>query len=509
MIRNFLLAMLAAVAVLCAAPSALPADDPAFAFYEKQARDVLRTAGDKVWGAADDARRCGFYQFAIEQAQRALEYDPEQKDARDFLKYTKKDGKWVQDEEEFKKLPQQNVRPSNKSGASESEESFNKRVKKWEEDSLAKADKYVAAKYAELGDICAAKGFAEQAKKGYEASMRLDKDNDKARKGLGYTKFGKVWLTKKQDDARKQASKADVVKETDSTVWEDCLGVKLNKVQSGHARMESQFEVAELQQHCLAAETAYAYYLADFGMDPGDNVFGEDRKALWVITSTDDQWNKFVDRYGGNDKEFVRGLTGCGVGELTEGVRSSASSEKKLPDGRIEKNPGSTPEGRRDQVVHRLIHEMNHFVWRIDGKAWLDEGLAYYYTLKVLESTNTFCVARKKGDYANGNKDEGGMKDWGQTDNWKPLMKELVLKKNDLPLRQIMNQPIHVLQFDASVKAWSVCSYLMDKNRDKFLYFLGQMKDPGVKQDIVFQNTFDMGIEEFEKEWQEFVRRCY
>ena len=507
MIRNVLLAMLAGAAVLCAAPSALPADDPAYAFYEKQAKDVLRTAGDKVWGAADDARKCGFHQFAIEQAQRALEYDPEQKDARDFLKYVKKDGKWVQDEAAFKALPQTNIRPSNKNGAVESEESFNKRVKKWEEESLAKADKYVAARYAELGDICAAKGFPEQAKKGYEASMRLDKDNDKARKGLGYTKFGKVWLTKKQDDARKQASKAEAVKETETTVWEDCIGVKMNKVESGHIRIESPFEVAELQQHCLAGETAYAYYLADFGMEPSENVFG-DRKALFVVMSPDEQWNKFIDRFGGNDKEFTRQLSGCGVGDLTDGIRSG-SPERKGPDGKTVHDPGGTPEGRRDHIVHRITHELNRFVWRLGDKAWLDEGLAYYYTLKVLETTSTFCVARKKGDYANGNKDIGGMKDWGQSDNWKPLMKDLVAKKNDLPLRQIMSQPIHVLQFDASVKAWSVCSYLMDKNRDKFLYFLGQMKDPGVKQDVVFQNTFDTGIEEFEKEWQEYVRRCY
>src|SRR5205814_1059083 len=83
-----------------------------------------------------------------------------------------------------------------------------------------------AAKYAELGDICATKGFPDQAIKGYESAMRLDKDNEKARKGLGYTKFGKVWLTKKQDEARKAASKAEVVKEPDQDQWEQTIAAK-------------------------------------------------------------------------------------------------------------------------------------------------------------------------------------------------------------------------------------------------------------------------------------------
>ena len=78
-----------------------------------------------------------------------------------------------------------------------------------------------------------------------------------------------------------------------------------------------------------------------------------------------------------------------------------------------------------------------------------------------------------------------------------------------MALRLLMNQKMHEMQFDASVKAWSVCSYLMDLDREKFQTFLGTLKTPNAKQDMTLQDTYGKGIEEIEKEWQVFVLRCY
>ena len=508
MIRRIALAAVAALSLLALPVAARAADnDPGFAFYEKQAKEVLKTAGNKVWEAADDAERQGFHQFAIEQAQRALEFDPDQPDSREYLKYEKKQGKWVQDEAAFKAMPQGNVRPSNRSGAQEPEEVTQKRQEKWRDESLKKADKFVAARYAELGDICAAKGFKDQAQKGYEAAMRLDKDNEKARKGLGYIKFGKTWLTKKQDDARKSASKADAVKEPSDSVFETLFSTKLNKVESLHIRIESSAPVDELQAHCVAAETAYAYYLADFGIDPTIDVFDRN-KITFVIMTSEDQWNKFVDQFAGQDKEFSRQCGSLSSGIYMDGIRGGSPNKDK-GNGNIETSANNSPEGRRDTIVHRTTHTLNAVVWKISERAWLDEGLAYYYTAKVLDTTGTYCVGLKHGDYANQFKEEGGMKKWDQSDNWKPLVKATVQKKNDVALRLIMNQKMYEMQFDASVKAWSVCSWLMELDREKFMTFLKSAGEPGAKQDIQLQNTFDKGIEELEKTWQAWVLRCY
>ena len=52
-------------------PRAARAAEPGFDFYEAQAKKLLKGAGVKLWEVADEARKCGFHQFAIEQAQRS------------------------------------------------------------------------------------------------------------------------------------------------------------------------------------------------------------------------------------------------------------------------------------------------------------------------------------------------------------------------------------------------------------------------------------------------------
>ena len=508
MIRRTLLAAVALVFLALSGGAGAAENDIGFAFYEKSAKEVLKAAGTRVWECAKDAKTAGFFAFAIEQAERALEFDPDQPDARDFLKYERKAGKWVQNMEEYNSpgFRHENVRGGG--DKPESEESFNKRIKKWEDESLAKTNKYVAARYAELGDICAAKGYADQAQKGYEAAMRLDKENEKARKGLGYIKIGKTWMTKKQDEARKAASKSEVRKEAETTVWEDLFGTKLTKVASQHFRIESTFPAEELSGHCLAAETAYAYYLADFGKDPGEDVFDRGQ-MVFVICGTEEQWNKCVDTYGGADKEFTRQLGGMGVSDMVRIIRGSRQDQKvDKGGGKSEIQLGSTLESRRDMLVHLTVHTLNRRVWRLSDKAWLDEGLAYYYSLKVLESCLTHCVAQKKSDYA-GAKDEGGLKKWDDPNGWKPLLKEMVRKKDDTPLRTVAMQPLTKLDFRDTVKAWGVASWLMDLDRDKFTSVLDQMLDPAVKQDNVIQGTYGKGYEDLDEDWHRFALKSY
>jgi tetratricopeptide (TPR) repeat protein len=467
------------------------AEEPGFALYESAAKKILRSAGAKVWEAAEDARRSGFHQFAIEQAERAIGFDPDQKEAREFLRYAKRDGRWVRDEEAWNSpgVPKQNQRAASQGGAQESQESFDKRVEKWREESLQKADRFVAARYADLGDECASKGHLDQAKKGWEASLRLDPDNAKARKGLGYKRLGKTWLTAKQEQARKDAAKGTVVAE--GSRWDEFFGTKLNKVESAHFRIESPYAVEELMGYVAAIETAYAYYLTDFGMDPSVDVFGGGR-LTFVVMQTDDQWNKFVDAYGGADKEFTRQMSGTGDGNL---LRGTASKQ------------GSTVRGRTDQLVHQTVHSLNQFHWKVGHAAWIDEGLAYYYTLKVLETTSTFCVSLKKGNYVKPGND-GGIKEWGDAANWKPKIKELVLAKNDVPLRTLVNQPITQLQFDATVKAWCVVTWLMESDRDKFMQVLSQVGEQ-TKSEIVLQGLYEKGLEELDDAFHEHVRRTY
>ena len=160
--RRTLRFALLAVAAAFAAPAAGPAlgqdapeapKDPGFQFYEAAAKRILKTAGVKVWEAAETAKRSGLHQFAYEQAQRALEFDPDLKEAREHLGYVKKSEKWVLDAEAAGKVLKQNQK-----NEKVSQESFDKLMDKWREEALKPADVFVAAKYADLGDECLAKG---------------------------------------------------------------------------------------------------------------------------------------------------------------------------------------------------------------------------------------------------------------------------------------------------------------------------------------------------------------
>lgn len=230
----------------------------------------------------------------------------------------------------------------------------------------------------------------------------------------------------------------------------------------------------------------------DCGRDPGEDVFGGGR-ATFIVMKDDAQWNKFVDAHGGEDREFTRQMSGTGDGMLLHGIRTSA---------------GSSPAQRKDHIVHQSVHMLNRYVWNLRGAhAWADEGLAYYYTLKVLESLSTYCVALKKGNYAKpGN--EGGLKAWQDAANWKSKIKDLVRAKSDTPMRTLVLQPITQLEFDATVKAWCVVTWFMDSDRDKWLETLAQLRDGG-KDEPVLQGLWGKGLEELDDDWHRWVIKTY
>jgi hypothetical protein len=151
---------------------------------------------------------------------------------------------------------------------------------------------------------------------------------------------------------------------------------------------------------------------------------------------------------------------------------------------------------------------LNRYVWSIRGRhAWVDEGLAYYYTLKVLESTSTYCVALKKGSYEKPG-DEGGIKKWDDAANWKSKIKDLVKAKNDVPLRTLIYQPITTLEFQATVKSWCILTWFMDKDRDKWMSTMEQLKDASKSEDVL-QAVWEKGLEELDDDWHKWVIKTY
>ncbi len=488
-----------------AAPGALPAaaedrggapaqaaDDggEALRFFDARLAVMAKTCGEKLWEVANLAKGQGLHQFAYETCEILVsDWLPDHADARELLGHLKKGKEWIVD---TRTTPAKQNTKSDK----ESQKSFDEKIRKWKEQ-RTKVSAFIAGRLAVVGEECAAKGYKEQAVKAAERALSLDKDCAGARKLLGYEKFGALWVTPEKAAALKRSTEGKWVEEQSDL--EKALGAKLSKIQTPHFRIEDDGAKEALPEAVKNLETLYAYYLADIGRDPAEDVFGGRAMRICVV-SAKPLWDKWVDGFSeASDKEWTKGSnTYKNYVSLRIGILRVETAEHV---------------DTRDPMLHQAAHLMNHFVWKCGRIAWIDEGLAYYYTVKLQETTRTSCLAKgTEGGYAE-QKVVGGEKDWSVSERWKSYMKPLVQKKNDVELRKIMTTPLATLDLPSSVKAWGVISHLMDTRREKFIEFLTALKarkDPAAEpQEDVFQKVFGTSIEAIDAEWRAFVLRAY
>jgi tetratricopeptide (TPR) repeat protein len=451
-----------------------------FADKEKKFR---RAIAAKYVELGETCEKLKFYRFAREAYNEALEYETNNRAAREALGYVRKSGKWVVSPVESKKLPEENKRTEG-----QSDRDFEKLQKEYER-AKEKAGQYAAKKYAGLGRWCEKEGLTDQAKKAWQRALTLDTDNEVARKGLGYKKVNGEWLTDKQIQARKEAKEGKVVK--DSSQYESQLGVRLNKMESAHFRIETVFAHETCGEYVKACETCYAYFLRDVGDSPETQVWPG--RAFFLVLEYKDQWNRYVDKFvhgGPKQKELTKKCVGQHNSGNVHAARYLGESDDAL--------------SAKDGLVHTTAHFLVFHHFNIQKEAWLQEGFAYYYTIKVLDSTNTHCVAL--GTYHN---PEGGLKDWGDSTNWRELVKNEVVSHADPDLRSFHVKVTAELRYKESVKAWSLITWLFDKHREKFLEWLELVGKEGTTQDEAFQKLFGWSLEEVDREWRDYVRENY
>jgi hypothetical protein len=487
-LRSLRRAFLAAL-VVCLAAAPLRAEDPpeALKFFEARVATMSKSCADKLWEVASAAKSLGLHQHATETADVLLQdWEPDHAGARELLGYQRRGKDWAVD-------PDAKVQRLNTKNEKEAQKSFDDKIRKWKE-SLAKVNQFIAAKYAAVGAECAAKGWEEQARKAAERALSLDPECEPARKALGYEKFGKLWLTKAKADAVKRAAEGKPV-EGESEL-EKLLGAKLHKIQTPHFRVEDDAGKAVLPEAARNLETLYAYYLADAGRDPTEDVF-QGRVVEMCVVSTQPLWERWCDaRANYKDPKFLkasntyRNLTDLRTGTLRVETAESVDT--------------------RDPLLHHAAHLLGLSLWKSPRHAWLDEGLAYYYVVKVQDTTRTHCVATEEGGYGKG-EPSGGAKDWKLSERWKLFLRDVVKKKDDAELRKILATPLATLDLPSSVKAWGVISWLMDTRREKFLEFLKALrerKDPQTQEEL-FEKTFATSIEAVDREWRAFAVRAY
>jgi tetratricopeptide (TPR) repeat protein len=471
-----LIALLLAAILMPADVTAREEKRPSEVFAEKE-KKFGAAVGSRYVGLAKWDLKNLLFQFAIMDFETALEYDPRCKDARKYLGHTRRKGEWVVDPAKAPK-EKQNKKPQNWTDTD-----MKKLLK--ERDELVEGVKgYAADKYAGLGMWCRKKGLDLQAKKAFELALKNDKDCEKARKAMGHVCIDGEWLTPKQAQARKEAKEGRFVE--DGSQWESALGLRLKKAESGHFRIETVLTGAELKRYIKECETTYAYFLRDFGRSPTKEVW-PGRKARFLVLATTPQWHKYVDVFGTSDKEFTKTMKG-------------STNRPGISGAQYQGAEGSV-EGTVDMLVHRTAHFLVFHELGLQ-QCWIQEGFAYYYTLKVLNSTNTHCVARDP--YSNVRNDKG----WGDSNNWKDLIKAAVRDGEDFDLRQLLGLKITGMKQPQAVKAWSVITWFFDHQKEAFMKWLDLVAG-SMNQEKAFKECFGKSLEELDKEWREYVLENY
>lgn len=484
-----LAAGLLAVPPLCAvtAPAAL-AEDAGLAFFEDEYDKMAKNVAKKLWGVAKDAKKLNLHQMAVETAAYALDFDPDLKEVREYLCYEKKGKEWVRNDEDYERLQKQNLK-----NEKESQETFDKKVEKWRE-GRDQVEAFIADRYAAIGAACQAKGYAEQAKKSFERALLLDPQNEAAHRGVGHVKVGLLWMSKEKVAAIEKAAEGTWIE--GEGPYAAGVGVPLSGIESPHFRLFDDGPKEVLREHVKALETLYVFFLADVGIDPSTDVF-EGKKVDLVVVSQQPSWERWVDEFSNSaDKEWTKG--------------STTSRSYHLLRGGVKRVETAEHIDTRDPLLHHAAHFLAQAVWKARPIAWLDEGLSYYYTVRIQDTTRTSCLDKTVTGYGNNQDIVGGDKDWTQSERWRDYLRAIVDAKADTELRAILLTPLATLRLPDSVKAWAVVTWFMEKEREKFIRFLRRVKDePELDQEAVLQELFGKSIEDLDKEWRDYAHRAF
>lgn len=467
-----------------AAPSgadAAPAD-----LFAAKAPDVGRAAAAKLWPAVDEARKAQLFEFAVREARRVVEQDPEHKGARAVLGQVRRDQGWAEDPAVVAKNPRTNF-PAKAPGLEEAAAI----ERRWVRD-VAAARSAAAGAWAAFGEELRRKLDSPGAEKANRRAVAIDPACAKARAALGeYRWKGLVWLTEAQVravDAACVAQRVDVASPCD-----EAFGVKLRTVETPHFRIESRMDPSRLTEFARWLETAYAVHLCDIGKEPTAQMFQS--IVRMVVCEDESEWNTWINKFVPWDKEFNRKLDGCWSDTYAYGMKPPS-------DG--------ADETRRDHLVHRAVHAVNKVAIGQSWPSWIDEGLAHLTTIRVQGMTKTWCLAPTKSDYAKLAQPGIGKEGWVDMAEWRAKVRASALARDDLPFRTLACQPFPTLGFDAVLKAWSMLDYWREDDPASFKDVLPKMR--GVKDQsggAILEKHFGKSLEDIDEGWRRWVLRTY
>lgn len=366
------------------------------------------------------------------------------------------------------------------------------KVKTEYEKRLTKLGESVAKEWFSVGTAAEKAGLTAEAEMAFKKAIEYDANHKDARKKLGYekTKDG-AWVSP-SDKALRAELVEGIAKapsgSPDSSPSDTAskLGLTTRKQASEHFVIESPHlsaqQLASLVQH---AEHAYAMFHKMFNQS---GLLPE--KYNIVILQSKEQHQKYVDAfYSGDERRrtFTRdqcaGMGGYPRSECYQGDRDEIVN--------------------MDYCVHYPVQSMMRAA--SGGQAlWLLEGMALWYTSKMKGTAAWACV-----DLA-GTGTGGSGKNYQDPKNWPFVIKTWIKEGKDPDINATIKAANWAdLDGAETVKAWSLCDFLIAEHKERFIELMQDLKSQKDTGETSFTKIFGWSLAELDAKWKSWARVTY
>ncbi|MBI2924068.1 MAG: hypothetical protein HYY18_23670 [Planctomycetes bacterium] len=416
------------------------------------------------------------FEVAFKEYTRAAALDGENAEAQKGLGRKLENGVWVDD-------PAAKVKKLNEGPVADQQVP----LAEYESKKKAATDKAMK-EFEGLADWCEKNGLKDEAKQVWKTVLDgYNADHERARLAHGWIRDNGRWVSpedvaKREAGAKKVAGASEGEPVTAQSDVEQRTGWKLVKRKSDHFYLEGNYSDAEMIELVKACEAARSAFLETFELDV--NAFPSPIHGIFLHTQQ--EYELYVDKDPAipeRDKKSYKAFAGYPTYRPMSFVGWQGGREFAY---------------MKDYGTHETIHLM---FWQWAGlkeiPAWIFEGLAYWFTDRLLKTALAFCIAMETS--------AGGGRAFENVLDWKNMVKVSIKDGSDPDIRETMEGRLNTLSIKKAIKAWSLVDFMLTKNKAKFFSFIADLRS-GKTQEEALKNALGIkGYGELDAIWEKYV----
>jgi len=409
--------------------------------YTARKSQVLLLIAAKLESPANFAFGNDLKQTAVGVYNEILEFDADNKKARDQLGFEKKDGAWVANESKQAKIKEYEDLSKGEKKRGEFDKKRNE------------ANKECAKLLAEVGNLAKAAGDDDAARSHWKQALEFDDQNPVANEKMGNRLVDKRWFTgralahKEWEKVYKTTlSKAQnlpfaPVLCEETTGIAEAAGLKVEKYKTKNFRIESNLSAAEIRDTLVWLERARQFFIDLFDVPPHLVDYSAD-PDVFVLVRTKEQHEKLIDACAAIPPELKSFNK-----KFTANAITNKLSLRTAPEG----------ESAQRDCIHTATHS---FCADSFGRhsPWLYEALANSVSASIKRADLHVCFS--------GQGTTGGIHMENiSLEQAPPLLRDLIKEKKDTPIGEFVKLPSDAMSAQMIAKSWSIVMFLMEMDR--------------------------------------------